>query len=121
MTDRELTLTYLRLFATGDIEGLGRLLSPELRFRGTLHSFDSAADYLESLRTDPPEPTPYRLLSVTDDKDTVALFYEYLKPERPLLVAQLFRISQQRISSIDLAFDSCRFMQQAKVRNTDDS
>ncbi len=112
MTDRELALTYLRLFSAGDIEGLADLLSPGLRFRGPLHCFDSAADYLESLRAAPPEPTPYRLISVTDDRDAVALFYEYLKPEQSLLIAQLFRIAQHRIEAIDLVFDSCRFMLQ---------
>jgi len=80
MTNREIALEYIRHFCAGDIEGLEPLLASNLTFTGTFHSFGSANEYLASLRNDPPGKCQYSILSVTENSDSVAVFYEYEKP-----------------------------------------
>lgn len=105
MTNREIALGYLRHFCAGNIESLKPLLASNLRFAGTFHSFNSADEYFVSLRSDPPEKCQYRILSITESTDSVALFYEYEKPNRVIQIAQLFKILDQQINEILLVFD----------------
>jgi hypothetical protein len=105
MTNREIALEYLRCFCTGDIEGLEPLLAPDLIFNGTFHSFNSSEEYLASLRSVPPEKCQHNILSITENTDSVALFYEYQKPSGEMQMAQLFKISGQQINEILLVFD----------------
>ena len=105
MDNRELALTYIHCFCAGDIDGLAPLLAPDLTFSGTFHSFASSEAYLSSLRDDPPERGQCKIQSVTEDSTSVAVFYEYHKPEGVMQLAQLFRMSGQKISDILLVFD----------------
>ena len=92
MTNQVIAKEYIRFFCNGDIDGLEPLLAPDLRFTGTLHAYHSSSEYLESLRGDPPEKCGCKVISITEKDDTVAIFYEYHKPERVMKIAQLFRI-----------------------------
>jgi hypothetical protein len=75
-------MEYLRCFRAGDIDGLEPLLAADLSFTGTFHTYHSASEYRNSLRSDPPEKCGYEVLSVTEDQDTVAVFYGYQKTNR---------------------------------------
>ena len=105
MTNREIVRKYLRYFCAGDIEGLESVLATDLIFTGTFHSFASANEYLASLRSNPPENCRYDILSIMEDADSVALFYNYQKPDKAMRIAQLFKISDQKIMEILLIFD----------------
>ena len=105
MSHREWAVEFVRRFAAGDIDGLEPLLAQDLQLAGPYLQVKSRAAYLEALRSEPPEPCGVRVLSVTDNGDTVAVFYEYEKRDRTLTIAQLFRFSGQRISEIRLVFD----------------
>ena len=105
MSDREQALEFVRRFAAGDVDGLEPLLSEDLQLEGPYLQVESRAAYLETLRREPPEPCGVRMLSVTDNGDTVAVFYEYQKRDMTLTIAQLFRFSDQQISEIRLVFD----------------
>lgn len=105
MTKREIAERYLQCFCGSDIEGLVPLLAHDLQFTGPFHSFNSAEDYLESLKRDPPEHCDYKILSATENEESVALFYEYRKPKQIMSIAQLFRIETQKIQEILLVFD----------------
>jgi ketosteroid isomerase-like protein len=54
MTNRDIALEYLRCFCAGDIDGLVPLLATDLSFKGTFHTYGSASEYVDSLRSDPP-------------------------------------------------------------------
>ena len=99
-------MKFLECFCAGDVEGLAPLLAEGLRFRGPLHQFGSRDAYLDSLRNDPPEKCEYRVLSVTQDEDSVSVYYDYEKSEGFLTVAQLFRFKDQQISELLLVFDA---------------
>ena len=98
-------MEYLRCFCAGDIDGLEPLLATDLRFTGTFHAYGSASEYLNALRRDPPEQCGYRVMSVTEDQRSVAVFYEYMKSDRVKQMAQLFRFKDEKIHEVMLVFD----------------
>ncbi len=109
MNNREIAIEYLRCFCAGETHRLESLIATDLNFVGTFHTYHSASEYLESLRHDPPEKCEYKILSVTKDEDSVAIFYEYQKPDRVMQIAQLFRIKNKLIKDILLIFDGRGF------------
>jgi hypothetical protein len=109
MTNREVAMEYLKRFCAGDVSGLEPLLSSELQFSGTFHRYRSGAEYLNSLRNDPPQKCAYEVLSVTENGDSVAIFYDYEKPDRVMKIAQLFKIRNKQIYEVLLVFDGRGF------------
>jgi hypothetical protein len=93
----------------GDVDGTASLLATDLSFAGTLHFYRSAAEYLDDLRRDPPEPSVFRVVSVTESSDSVPVFYEYEKTKRTVRIAQLFTLESQRTKRIPLVFDGRGF------------
>ena len=54
---------------------------------------------------DPPEPTPFRIISVTNNlQGEVAVFWEYLKPDEPTTIATLFLVSEGEIREMEVIF-----------------
>jgi hypothetical protein len=106
MTLGDLALAFLHRFAAGDVDGLEPLLAEDLRVKGPYLTVRSRAEYLAALRRDPPEPSGLRVLSVTENDDSVAVFYEYEKRDGTLTVAQLFRFRDDVIYEIRLVFDA---------------
>lgn len=109
MQNRDLALKFVQCFCDGDIDGIKHLLAPDLRFRGPLLAFDSAAAYCDALQKDPPEQCNYRILSLTEGEEQVAVFYELNKDGHTLPIAQLFTIRDGLIAEILLIFDSSDF------------
>ncbi len=109
MTNREIAMAYLRCFCAGDISGLTPLLASDLHFKGTLHQYGSSEEYLKSLKNDPPEKCGHHVLNITEGDDSVAVFYEYEKPDKVITIAQLFKIKNHRINEVLLVFDSSGF------------
>ena len=105
MSQRETALQFIKRFCAGDVAGLEPLLCEDLHFRGPWHRSDSRDAYLAVLCDDPPERCEFRLLSVTQADDSVAVFYEYRKADGSLTIAQLFHFRDDRISDITLVFD----------------
>lgn len=106
MTNRDIALEYLHCFCDSDIDGIEDLIADDMVFAGPLHTFSTAAEYLDSLRANPPENIEYDLLSVTESDDNVALFYVYHKPQLAMFIAQLFKFSEEKITAILAVFDS---------------
>ena len=109
MTNREVALEYLRCFCSGDVDGLEQLLAADLNFRGTFHEYFSSADYLADLRSAPLETCGYRIINVTEDVGSVAIFYDYEKPDKVMTIAQLFKVREGKISEVLLVFDGRGF------------
>ena len=107
--NREAALEFLRRFCAGDVEGLHPLLDEDLQFKGPFHSFTSRDGYLDSLRSDPPEKCGFRVLSLTENEDSVAIFYDYQKVDSTLTIAQLCRFRGEKISEILLVLDGRNF------------
>jgi len=110
MTKREIALEYLRCFCEASIDGIESLLAPGLKFTGTLGEYQSAAHYLDALRSDPPQNASCTILSITEADDSVAVFYDYHRPDRVITVAQLFTVRGQRIHEMRVVFDARGFV-----------
>lgn len=109
MTKRDVALAYVQAFCAGDLDRLETLFTPDLKFEGTFHTYRSRAAYMESLRSDPPERAGFDVRSVTEDEESVAIFYAYQKPDRTLTLAQLFKVKDRRICEVLLVFDGRGF------------
>ena len=110
MQPRDVALHFLRYFTAGHVQELAPLIADDLRVWGTLYEYDSGAEYLKALERDPPEPGDLQLLSVTEDRNEVAVFYDYEKTRAKLRIAQLFRISGGLIREMYLVFDGRPFV-----------
>ena len=109
MSNRDIALEYIKSFCDANINALESLFTADLQFKGPFHTFKSSKDYLESLRNDPPDKCRYNILSITENRESVVLFYEYQKPDCTILIAQLFKIDNQKIKEIVLVFDTRDF------------
>ena len=105
MTNRNVALRFLERFSAGDIDGLGSLLAPDLRFEGPHHRCSSAHDYLSRLRADPPTRSGIDIISITAGDDSVAAFYPYRKPDAVVTVGQLFGFESGRITRLLVVSD----------------
>ena len=77
----------------------------DLQFNGPLYQFSSRDTYLDSLRDDPLEKCSHQVLSITENDDSVSVYYNYEKSERVITIAQLFRFKNGKISELLLVFD----------------
>jgi len=109
MNNRDVAVEFVKCFCAGDVDALVPLLTPELKFKGPFYEFGSADAYLDSLRNDPPEQCGYRVISVTEDADSVSIYYDYEKSDRTITIAQLFKFTNQKIREILLVFDGRGF------------
>ncbi|QDT95249.1 nuclear transport factor 2 family protein [Gimesia aquarii] len=105
MTNHDLAISFVERFCAGDVEGLVLLLAKDLRFRGPFHQFDSRDAYVSCLKDNPPTRSRFHVLSVTEDDDHVAVFYEYQKTDETVMLAQLFKCEDGKITEILLVFD----------------
>ena len=105
MNNRHVAIQFLERFCAGDIDGLTPLLTEDLQLSGPFYQFRSRAAYLDSLGTDPLEARSFRVLSLTEDSNTVAIFDDYEKSTATLTIAQLFKFRNERISEMVLVFD----------------
>ena len=96
---------YLDHFCDGNVDGVESTLAEGFRLRGPLFEFNSREAYIQSLRDGPLEKASYRILETSQGDDTVSVFYEYKKSSSTMVVAQFFRISENKIVETLLVFD----------------
>lgn len=109
---RPLTLArkYMDIFFSGTgLERLSNIFAKDLGFSGPFHQFSSAQDYIDSLKSDPPQDCEYQIIREFEDGGVACLIYEFSKRGVRVPMAQLFEIRDGKISRILLIFDSSRF------------
>ena len=110
MKPMELALKYMEIFFSGEnLEELKHLFAEDLTFRGPLYEFNSSEDYINSLKSDPPQGFTYEILSSFENRSSARLVYRFTKPGVSTLMAQLFEVSDDKISKIVLVFDTSAF------------
>jgi hypothetical protein len=106
----ELALKYMACFyGEAPLESMETLLAKNLRFKGPLYEFDSAKEYLESLKADPPTNATYNILETFESANSTCLIYEFSKPGVETLMAQTFEVNAGKITNIKLIFDTNAF------------
>ncbi len=107
MKPMELALKYMEIFFSGEnIEELRHLFAEDLTFRGPLYEFNSAQDYIHSLKLDPPREFTYEIIGSFENSSSARLVYRFTKPGVSTLMAQLFEVSDDKINKIVLVFDT---------------
>lgn len=107
-TKRDTAIEYLTHFCNGDINGVESTLGPAFSLTGPLFEFRSRAEYISSLRNDPPEPATLELIHVSESSDTVLVYYAYGKSTGTITIAQLFKFKGDKIVNTLLVFDSAK-------------
>jgi hypothetical protein len=110
MEPLDLALNYMEIFySDSDIEALGQILAKNLSFEGPFFQFDSAEDYLNSLRGDSREGLAYELIKSFADEASACLIYQFSKPGISMPMAQMFETDGDKIGKIVLIFDTGAF------------
>lgn len=105
-----LALKYMDILFSGkNIDELSDLLADKLTFSGPFYQFETAQDYIESLKSEPPKQFQYKIIQSFETESSVCIIYQFQKPGISVPMAQLFEISQSKISKILLIFDSGAF------------
>ncbi len=111
MNPLELAQQYMDIiFLGGEIENLRPLFTPEFTFNGPFYTFESAEEYIVSLKADPPEGFQYQIIRSYQDESSACLVYQFSKPGIRTMMAQLFEVHQDKISKISLIFDTKAFI-----------
>lgn len=110
MTPLALARRYMEvIFSGADVDALHPLLTDDFTFRGPLYRFDSAAQYIEAMASDPLKDASYRILREFGGEDAACLVYEFTKPGVTTVMAQLFEVRDGRVAAVLLLFDSAAF------------
>lgn len=110
MPAADLVIQYLDIFFSGEnLNGLYDIFSEDLQFDGPLINCTSAREYIESLQAVPPKECSYEILHIFEKDDYVNILYRFKKPGIETLMSQLFEVRNEKISAIQLIFDSAAF------------
>ena len=110
MKPLELALKYMDIVFNGkNPDELNNLFADEFIFSGPFNKFDTAEDYIKSLKTDPPLGFEYKILRTFEGESSVCLVYQFSKPGVSVPMAQLFETNCGKISRIMLIFDTAAF------------
>jgi len=88
---------------------LNEILAEHLLFEGPLFKFNSAEEYINSLKKDPPEGMNYEIIKSFEDENSAFLIYNFQKGNVSTTMAQLFQVEDEMISKINLVFDTNAF------------
>jgi hypothetical protein len=97
------------VFSNANVEALRDLLTDEFTFKGPFYEFDSADAYIQSLQSDPPQGFEYEMIQSFETELHACLVYHFSKPGVSAPMAQIFEISNDKISKILLIFDTQSF------------
>lgn len=107
MTLLETALKYMEIFFSGEnIDELRSLLTDDFKFEGPFYQFDTADDYIGSLKKDPPEKFGFEILHSFESESAVCLVYQFSKPGISTPMTQVFQFRENKICKIVLIFDS---------------
>ena len=91
------------------IERMEPLLADNFTFKGPFFEFDSAEAYLKSLKTDTPIDVKYHILETYEKENSACLIYKFSKTGVETIMAQTFEVSDDKITKIELIFDTKAF------------
>ncbi|MEJ2179770.1 MAG: nuclear transport factor 2 family protein [Gammaproteobacteria bacterium] len=110
MTPQELALRYMEIFFSGkEFDRLEDILHEDCKFRGPFNQFNSALDYIASLKADPPQNCSYKIIHTFEEDNVVNLVYYFSKPGVSTIMSQLFDVLDDKFTSMVLIFDSAAF------------
>ena len=110
MEPLQLALKYMEIFFSGEnLRELSQLLANDFSFSGPFYKFESAEDYIKSLQSDRPEGFEYQIIRSFESKSSACLFYQFRKRGVCTPMAQMFEVSNGKISKVLPIFDTGTF------------
>jgi len=86
-------------------------LTEDLKFTGPFYKFNTAEDYIESLKENMPvDATSYEILQEYENENTCCLVYQSRTQGVDEIMAQLFEVNENKITRIRLIVDASRFL-----------
>jgi len=112
MQPLELASKYMEILFYGkELDDLHQIFASDLLFSGPLFEFDTAEAYIDSLKSDPPSGFKYSILQSYENESSACLIYQFSKPGISVPMAQMFEVSNEKISRIILIFDKGAFVE----------
>ena len=107
MSPLDLAYEYMRIFHSGaGYDALHSIFAEDMTFDGPLYSFNSAANYINSLMESPCVGCRYSMVEAFERENRAVLIYEFSKGDLSTLMTQIFDVLDGEISKIRLVFDS---------------
>jgi hypothetical protein len=97
------------------LDQLQEILAVDMQFRGPFHHYHQATDYINSLKSDPPENFRYEMIKTYSDDTSACLVYRFSKPGIKTIMTQIFEVKNDKITHILLVFDTKDFRQDERA------
>ena len=106
MTKKDVVLEYLKAFCSADLNHLKAVMADKFHLKGPFYEFHSRENYISSLKGNLAPNCTFEIIRLMEEGQDVSVFYHYIKPDTTVHIAQLFRLSNDKISETILIFDS---------------
>lgn len=105
-TPQELAHRYIEIIFGGEpLDQLSTILHPECRFEGPFLQTDTAIQYIEAMKADPPSDFKCIMMHVFEKANIVCLVYRFKKGNKDTVMTQLFETEGHQIARIILIFN----------------
>lgn len=112
MRNAELVKVYFEVFFENhQFEKLYDIFAGELIFIGPFICSNTASEYINALKKDPPVNCSYEIIHQFEQQNKINVLYKFKSAEVEAWMSQLFEIEDGRIAKIILIFDSALFRQ----------
>lgn len=106
MTNIEVTVNFLRAYAKGDIKEIQKLISSNFSFEGPDADYNSKDSYLDSLNSNLPEASDFKILHTFENGNEVLLIYLFEKDGINTKISHYFKVDDNKIDEMFLIFDN---------------
>lgn len=106
----ELAKNYLHaFFGETPLEEMQKILAEDVQFTGPFYKFNTADDYIESLKeTMPADVIDYEIIQETENNNTCCIVYKSAQDDE--ISAQLFEVNDNKITRIRFLADASRLL-----------
>ena len=106
MSHRDTALKFVEHFCTGAVHELALLLTDDFSLNGPFLKASSRKEYIAALTKEPMDKGRCEIHRVFEDQGTVCVWYDYIKQDSQVLIAQVFEFRGEQISSTQILFDT---------------
>jgi len=112
MSPTELAKIYMMsFFGHKPLEKMKSILAEDLIFTGPFYKYNTAEDYIESLKENmPTEELSYEILQEYEHENSCCIVYQSKKQGDDETMAQLFEVNENKITRIRLILNASKLL-----------
>jgi hypothetical protein len=112
MKPTELAKIYMMsFFGKKPLKEMQSILAEDLIFTGTFYKYNTAEDYIQSLKENmPTDEIAYEILQEYENENSCCLVYQTRKQGLEETMAQLFEVNENKITRIRLILDASKLL-----------